>query len=99
MADTFLCCSIDGSSDKRKLIIYANDSKGKAANCYARSVNTSFGVQGPFIVTRHDILPDEELTYSYGDYPYEWRSKNEPDVMKDLPSNTTPESYFPRTGN
>lgn len=51
-----------------------NDRPDKDANCIARQLKTkTCGVQGPFIYTKRDILKDEELTYDYGNYPYEWR--------------------------
>ena len=79
--------SIDGTGE-RKLIVYANDSSDKDANCVARNINTVCGTHGPFIVTKRDIRENEELTYSYGDYPYEWRTsaedaKSEQDLISD----------------
>ena len=68
--------SIDGTG-QRKLIIYANDSREKDANCVARLVCTDSDLSGPFIVTKRDVEKGEELTYSYGNYPYEWRVKND----------------------
>lgn len=58
------------------MIVFANDSPEKTANCVARFIETSYGTYGPFIVTKRDIAKNEELTYSYGNYPYEWRKKD-----------------------
>lgn len=58
---------------KKKLLIYANDESDRNSNCVARIIETKSGCCGPFIVTKRYVPKDEEITYSYGDYPYEWR--------------------------
>ena len=57
-----------------KVLIYANDSEERDANCKAKSF-LCHGMPSrlPFIVTKRDILKGDELTYCYGNYEYEWR--------------------------
>ena len=57
-----------------KLMIYANDSDEKDANCKAKSfLCNGMSSRLPFIVTKRDISKGDELTYCYGNYEYEWR--------------------------
>lgn len=67
--------SIDGTHERRRLLIFANDSVPKDANCKACRVETLEDTTRPCIITKRDIAKGEEITYSYGDYAYEWRVK------------------------
>ena len=65
---------IDGTG-QNKLLIYANDEPERNANCVAKVIESGeFGKIGPCIVTKREIKKNEELTYSYGPYKYEWRA-------------------------
>lgn len=68
-------CRIDGTDEKhKKLLIYANDADERSANCVTRMFKTKKCTIGPCIVAKRDIPKDEEITYSYGRKPYEWRT-------------------------
>ena len=47
-----------------------------SANCVTRMFKTQKGAIGPCIVAKRDIPKGEEITYSYGMKPYEWRTVN-----------------------